>query len=239
MARRMCTLLLGVLATGIGAASVWLPDAAGQAPREKPKPAARQPALKPGQIDLEKSRVYILVGKKGLGHEHGVEGKIKSGSIDLNARKNFGEIEFDMTSFVADTDEARQYVDLDGTIAESTRDKVTETMLGTAVLDVEQFPTASFKVKSLEVKKSKSDEERVLLKGDFTLHGQTRPLAIDAELEKNDGSSHLRGEFTILQSDFKITPYKAALGTVGVADKLRIWGDIRVASEVAPKTKKK
>jgi hypothetical protein len=41
----------------------------------------------------------------------------------------------------------------------------------------------------------------------------------------------LRGNFTILQSDFGITPYKAALGAVGVADELKIWGDIWIATE--------
>jgi polyisoprenoid-binding protein YceI len=207
-----------------------LPPAVGQ---EQPAVAraAKKPALKPGQIDLEKSRIYVRVGKKGLGHEHGVEGKIKSGTIDLTAGKNAGEIEFDMASFLADTDEARKYVELKGTTGEATRDKVTETMLGAAVLDVEQFPTATFKIKSRELKKTKTAADTVVLKGDFILHGQSQPLTVEAQVEKKDGQSHLRGEFTILQSDFGITPYKAALGTVGVADELKIWGDIWIAEK--------
>jgi polyisoprenoid-binding protein YceI len=234
MAQGKWTLRWAVLVAGISAAAVWLPDAAGQAPRDKAKPAER-PALKPGQIDVEKSRVYVRVGKKGLGHEHGVEGKIKSGSIDLDAEKDVGQIEFDMATFTADTDEARKYVELKGTIGDATRDKVTETMLGAAVLDVEQFPTATFRIRSREFTKTKKYGHTVELKGDFTLRGQTHPLTLLAQNDVKDGRRHLTGDFTILQSDFGITPYKAALGTVGVADELKIWGDLWIAGEKAAK----
>jgi polyisoprenoid-binding protein YceI len=226
-----------MLATALAAMAVIaasrLPPAAGQARQAETKPSGKA-ALKPGEIDLDKSRVYVRVGKKGLGHEHGVEGKIKSGSIDVNARKNPGEIEFDMTSFLADTDEARKQVELKGTTAEATRDKVTETMLGAAVLDVEQFPMATFKIKSSgQIPAKQKGELWYELNGDFTLHGQTHPLQVIAERIEKDGHWRLHGSFSILQSDYGITPYKAALGTVGVADELKIWGDIWIAAEKA------
>lgn len=185
--------------------------------------------LKPGDIDAEKSRVYVLVGKKGLGHEHGVEGRIKSGSIRLNADKDPGTIEFDMESFLADTDEARKYVELKGNVSESTRDRVTKAMLGPDVLDVEEFPTARFKIKSRQLIKSKKDGDSVVLKGEFTLHGKEQPLSVTAKIEKASGRSHLSGSFTILQSDFGITPYKAAFGAVAVTDELKIFGDLWIA----------
>jgi polyisoprenoid-binding protein YceI len=230
MAHGKCTLRWAVLVATISAAAVWLPDAAGQPSRDEAKPAEK-PALKPGQIDLEKSRVFIRVGKKGLGHEHGVEGKIKSGTIDVQAEKNGGVIEFDMASFTADTDDARKAVELKETISESTRDKVTETMRGASVLDVEQFPTATFKIKSLAAIPARIGGPWYRLKGDFTLHGETRPLEFMAERTEEDGKWRLRGEFTILQSEFGITPYKAALGTVGVADELKVRGDLWIAGE--------
>ena len=60
----------------------------------------RAPAqLSPGEIDLRVSRVYILVGKTGLGHEHGIEGRIKSGVLSLGATANAGQIVFDTTTF--------------------------------------------------------------------------------------------------------------------------------------------
>jgi polyisoprenoid-binding protein YceI len=232
--RLQTAILLGVIA----AATAWVPSAVGQARDPTKRAGANKPALKPGQIDVGKSRVYVWVGKKKLGHEHGVEGKIKAGSIDLKAAKNLGEVEFDVASFVADTDEARKHVDLEGSVDESTREKVTETMLGPSVLDVEQFPKATFKIKSQETKKDDDGGDTLVLKGDFTLHGKTRTITVQAQVETEEGQRVLRGEFKILQSDFGITPYKAALGVVGVADELRIIGEIVIAGEGVEKKKK-
>ncbi|MGV2340918.1 MAG UNVERIFIED_CONTAM: hypothetical protein LVR18_45365 [Planctomycetaceae bacterium] len=36
-----------------------------------------------GNVDLQASRVYVFVGKTGLGHDHGVEGRLKSGQVTL------------------------------------------------------------------------------------------------------------------------------------------------------------
>src|SRR5262245_36616461 len=91
MPRAIVRLRSAVALVAIAGAAVWLPDAT-RPTRRDARAAEKKPALKPGQIDIEKSRVYVRVGKKKLGHEHGVEGKIKSGSIDLDAKKNLGEI---------------------------------------------------------------------------------------------------------------------------------------------------
>jgi polyisoprenoid-binding protein YceI len=200
-------------------------------PAEKHAAAQEKPPLKPGEIELEKSRIYVRVGKLRLGHEHAVTGEIKSGKIDLSATKDVGEIEFDMASFTADSDEARKYVELKGSIAESTREKVTDTMRGADVLDVENFPTARFKIKSAVPHAERGGERSYDLDGEFTLHGKTRPLLLKRvkSERKEDNLLRLKCEFAILQSDFGITPYKAALGTVGVTDELKIWGDLWIA----------
>lgn len=218
---------------------IWLPGALllaeGKSP-PAPDPGARKSALKAGEIDLEKSRIYVHVGKKGFGHEHAVEGKIKSGSIDLNAEKDVGEIVFDMESFTADTDEARKYIELDGTTDKSTREKVTETMQGPQVLDVAEHPTAKFKIKSRTTRKTDGGTAYVF-EGDFTLHGRTKPISVTTEpieFKEQENRWHVVGEFTLLQSEYGIKPYKAALGAVGVADKLKIWGDFWISGHKPP-----
>jgi polyisoprenoid-binding protein YceI len=235
MTRLQSRILSLVIIIGGMSAGGW-PIAGQTTPPSVTKANDKQPALKPGQIDPEKSRVYIHVSKKRLGHDHAIEGRIKSGSINLktdkSTAKEAGLIEFDLGSFSADTDAARKYVELKGAIAEATREQVTETMLGSDVLDVEQFPRATFKIKSAELRSAKNGDPVYTLQGDFTLHGKTRPLSLSTQSELQDGKvRRLRGDFTILQSDFGITPYKAALGTVGVADELKIWGDIWIVVE--------
>lgn len=185
----------------------------------------------PGQVDVASSRIYVHVGKTGLGHDHGVIGQLKSGSLQLGAQSSAGQFVFDMTTFVADTDAARKYVGLEGSTAEGTRRQVNDNMFGKHVLDVRQFPTATFAIDSALLKESsvKSAPPVYELRGKFTLHGVTRPLVISARVEEKSGFSHLRGKFEILQTDFGIKPYTAALGAVGVADQLTIYGDLFVA----------
>jgi polyisoprenoid-binding protein YceI len=224
--------LLGVILAGmsVGSLLVWA-----QTPGSRSGVSSNQeiaePAAKPGQIDLKRSQIYVYVDKTRLGHEHGIEGKIKSGNLQLGATAGAGKIEFDMTSFLADTDRARKYVGLEGSTPESRRKKVEQTMLGEDVLNVAKYPTATWTISSAVNKKTKQGKPVVELKGEFTLCGETRPLMILAQSTRKGGQWNLRGDFTILQTDFGMTPYKAALGTVGVADQLKIFGDLWIAGD--------
>ena len=193
--------------------------------RAEPKKAA--PA-KPGDVDLDRSRVYVFVGRTGLGHEHGVEGKLKSGHIDWGAKSGSGELEFDLESFEADTADARKYVGLEGEVKDSTRQQVTKTMQGASVLNVEKFPTARFVIETVApLKKSKADAPpEWQLDGEFTLHGETKPLRVVARAEESKGMLHVRGRFAVLQTQYGIKPYSKGLGAIGVADELQIWGDV-------------
>jgi polyisoprenoid-binding protein YceI len=190
-----------------------------------------EPATQPGQIDCQRTRIYVYVDKTGLGHEHGIEGRIKTGTLQLGAANDAGTIEFDMTSFVADTDRARKYVGLEGSTAESTRQQVEQNMLGKDVLNVAKHPTATWTISSAVQKKTKQGKPIVELKGEFTLRGKTRALTVFAFPASKDGQWNLRGDFTIRQTDFGMKPYTAALGTVGVGDQLKIFGDLWIAGD--------
>lgn len=184
-----------------------------------------QPAATPGAIDLTRSRVYVLVGATGAGHEHGVVGMLRAGNLNLGATQAAGELVFDTTSFVADTADARRYVGLEGETSAKTARDVTANMLSSHVLDVARHPTASFRIRSARP----ADPARpgiYLLEGDFTLHGTTRPLRILAQSQTADGMTRLTGKFNILQTQYGITPYSKFFGAVGVADQLTIWGDL-------------
>ena len=234
MAHRKCARYLLIAAFGLVVVVPFLARAAAKPQRRSAQVVeqAEQPVLRPGQIDLDRSRVYIHVGKKGLGHEHAVEGRVKSGHIDIQAQQDVGKIAFDMTSFVADSDEARKVVGLKGATSSSTQQQVTKNMLSADVLDVARHPTALFVIKSRQAKKLKSGDRVYELEGDFTLHGTTHAIKIRARpsnLLDKENRWRLEGDFEILQTDYGITPYSTGLGAIGVADKLRIHGDIWVA----------
>jgi len=185
-----------------------------------------------GDVDINRSRVYTFVGKTGFGHEHGVVGRLKSGTIRLGADHDAGQLEFDLTSFVADTVEARRYVGLEGETDASTQEQVTTNMLGAYVLDTSHFPTATFVISSaLPMRGNQPNGTlRYQLQGRFTLHGVTRPLRIVAEALRESGAVRLRGGFALVQTDYGIKPFSKALGAVGVTDRLKIYGEILIVA---------
>lgn len=193
------------------------------------EPAADE--LSAGDIDPGRSRIYVHVGKRRLGHEHGVEGKVKSGHLVLDASEDAGEIVFDMKSFKADTDAARKYVGLEGTSDADEQKDVTATMTGKGVLNVAGHPTATFAVESSERMRDdvKDGKQRYELVGEFLLRGKKQPLKIVAVADElKNGQLQLTGNFTIKQTDYGIKPYSTFGGIVAVKDELKIYGDLWV-----------
>lgn len=177
--------------------------------------------------------MYVFVGKTGFGHEHGVVGQIKQGRIQLDAARDAGGLVFDMASFAADTAEARKLVGLQTPTDASTQQQVTANMRGADVLDVARYPTASFVIKGIArlPQPSQRGLPQYQLTGDFWLHGVSRPIQVIAEAEEQNGWIHLRGGFSMLQSQFGITPFSKAFGALGVTDQLNVWGDLWISKE--------
>ncbi|MFK8114318.1 MAG: YceI family protein [Rubripirellula sp.] len=194
--------------------------------RVQPKTTAN-----PGDINLQVSRVYTFADKTGFGHQHAIEGRLASGNLELGASLDAGQLIFDMKSFDADTAKARQYLGLEGTTGDSTRSQVTANMRGNDVLDVGRYPTAIFNVVSAlpTGQASQRGLPRYELVGSFTLHGVKKPIRVIVDVEQARGWLHVRGNFAVKQTAFGITPYSKAFGTIGVADELRIHGDLWVA----------
>lgn len=191
--------------------------------------------LHAGDIDIHASRVYAFVDKTGLGHQHAVVGRLKSGTLKVES-KQAGRMEFDMASFIADSTAARRYLQLPGQTDGTTQNQVTQNMLSNAVLDVAQFPTATFEVESAHRirEASKNVKAQYELVGNFTLHGVSQKLRLKAEgSEERAGYLHLVGHFAINQTAFGITPYTKAFGAVGVADGVRIYGDLWIVTDPA------
>lgn len=199
--------------------------------------AAQPPVAAPRAVDLAASRVYVLVGKSGLvGHVHAVEGRLAAGQVALGAREQAGSLVFDMRSFLADTPAARQMLGVQGDVDASTQQQTNANMLGPEVLDVARHPTARFDIQSSmpAARQQPSKPPAYDLVGTFTLHGATRPLTLAVETEETVTGVRMRGGFSIRQTDFGMKPYAKFGGMVGVADELKIWGDIHLPKTAAP-----
>ncbi len=160
-----------------------------------------EPVLAPSTVDVNNSRVLVKVGAAGLGHVHGVSGRLASGRLVLGGR---GELRFDMKTFAADLPEVRTALGLTKAVPASDQKSATNNMLGRDVLDVARFPTATFLIDSTTPmdKQTPGKPGRYRLEGVFTLHGVKRPLAVDVVLEPTNNPAFLRirGTFSILQT---------------------------------------
>lgn len=163
-------------------------------------------------IDTKKSVVTVRVDKAGLfsafGHNHEIAAPIARGFVDTAARRV--ELHIDASSLrVRDPD-----------ASEKDRDEIQKTMLGHDVLDTEHYKEIAFQSTSAEQAAAGSWK----VQGNLTLHGQTRPVLVEAK--EKDG--HYLGSSTFKQTDFGITPVKVAGGTVRVKDEVRIEFDIQL-----------
>ncbi len=198
---------------------------------QEESPLASFPKPQPADVQIDSSRIYVFADKTGLGHQHAVEAKLLTSRLVLGAEKDAGKLVFDMQSFDADTDAARKRLGLKGSTDEATRRAVNENMRSSAVLDVAKYPAATYEVVSSKAtgEISPSGLPTYRLEGNFTLHGVTQPQAITVQVDKVRGWLHIRGGFAILQTSFGIKPYSKALGAIGVADELKIYGELFVA----------
>lgn len=163
------------------------------------------------QIDTQQSTITVRVFSggllAGLGDNHEIRGAVKRGTInDSNPAEV--HVVLDAASFRV----------LDPGSSEKTRAEVQMRMLGPDVLDVNRFPELLFDSDSAE----RTESGGWTVRGQLTLHGQTRPLTATV----SSANGHYKGSLALKQSDFGIKPIKVAGGAVKVKDELKIEFDI-------------
>jgi polyisoprenoid-binding protein YceI len=163
-----------------------------------------------------------------MGHDHAIVGQLASGALTPGASEKAGELVFDLTSFVADPPEARQYLGLKGTMSASDQRSITRTMRGGRVLDSQQYPKATYTITSITPldKQKPGEAGRYQFDGKLNLHGVEKPVRFEAKVEraKREGALQMRGRFALLQTDYGIKPYSFL--NLKVKDELQIHGDL-------------
>lgn len=178
-------------------------------------------------VDPQQSKVEIHVGKEGafsaFGHDHLVQGKQVSGQAQFDAQK----IEQSSVRLRIPT---KSIIVIDPGESEKNRKQVQATMESDKVLDVAKFPEITFTSSSVSVAKKTANGWELTLAGSLALHGVEKPVTFPLQVHVEDNELRGHGEFSILQTDYGITPVKVGGGTVKVKDKLKITFDI-VASK--------
>ena len=175
-------------------------------------------------LDATHSRLTIHVGKAGIfgfaGHEHEVVAGAFRGTATFDAERptqSSVDLTFDAGALRV-TGQGEPSKDVP---------QVQSAMIGPTCLDAGRFPTIRFVSKSVAAAGATGPSGGdLVLHGELTLHGVTRPLTLRAHLDVTGHTLEATGTTTLKQTDFGITPISKA-GVVKVKDELTLSWRIR------------
>lgn len=101
--------------------------------------------------------------------------------------------------------------------------KIEENLAGKDVLDAGRYPEVCFSGEGL-LPEAGAGATRV--EGRLTIHGESRPLAVDVELREVRDRWVVAGEVRLRQTDFGVRPYSALFGALKVQDEVRVTWEL-------------
>lgn len=206
--------LLGATLLLTGGLLLTLLVAAGQKSRKKPATIATVPAkpqAKTYHIVAPESSFTVFVSKAGalsfLAHDHNIAVRSFSGRVIVpEAGAEQGSLELDI--------EAKSLALLDK-ISDKDRAEITKSM-NEIVLETGKFPKITFR----SVGVSNVNGASLTVNGDLTLHGVTKRIAVPVTIAATPQQLRATGKYVLKQTDFGITPYSAAGGSIKVKNEV-------------------
>ncbi len=115
------------------------------------------------------------------------------------------------------------------TVADNISDKdrrEIESQMREQVLETSKYPEIVYDSHSVTVKSTADTQSDVVLIGQLTLHGVTRPQKVPARIMVTGDLLRAFGEFSLRQSDYNIKPVSAVGGGLKVKDEVTFSFDI-------------
>ena len=176
-----------------------------------PAPAPAKLSAKTYTIVASESSFTVFVGKAGalsfLAHDHNIAVRSFSGRVvvpEAGAAQGSLELEVDAKSLA-----------LLDKISDKDRAEITKSMHD-AVLESGKFPKITFRSTGV----SHVSGASLTVNGDLTLHGVTKRIAVPVTVSATPQQLRATGKFILQQTDFGITPYSAAAGSIKVKNEV-------------------
>ncbi len=191
-------------------------------------PGAARAGERAFAIDPEASSLEVSVFRagllSGLAHDHTIAAREISGRVVLDlARPAAGSVSLEAP--------ARALAVADANVSDDDRRSIEESMKG-EVLEVEKFPTISFRSTGVEALEVAPGRLKVKVRGDLTLHGVTRAVEVPVDLLVEGTVLRAAGSVPLKQTDHGIKPFQAALGSITVKDEVKV--SFRIIAKVEP-----
>lgn len=110
-------------------------------------------------------------------------------------------------------------------VSDKDRNEIERTMRE-EVLETVKYPEITFESTTATSSRIFESHYRVSINGKLSLHGVSRDCPIEAQVIVSEDSIRANGEFTLLQSHYRIKPFAAAGGTIKLKDELKFSFDI-------------
>lgn len=110
-------------------------------------------------------------------------------------------------------------------ISATDRDKIQATMRD-EVLEVSKYPEITFRSTGVTATRVGDGKYQARMSGELTLHGVSRPVNFETQIEFGDKLLRAKGAFALKQSSFNIKPVSIAGGTIKVKDELKFSFDV-------------
>lgn len=174
-------------------------------------------------VDTSRSSFVLQVFKEGVAssfaHDHVVHATKYTAALQADATDPTTasiEVTVQTAALVNDDTTVRKQFNLPLNVSDSDRRKVDEAMKGDEVLDVEKYPTITFRSTGV----SAGADGRLTLKGNLTLHGVTRAVSMPFSARVDGDTIDAQARYTFKTSDFSMPPYSAMLGAVRCKDEV-------------------
>jgi polyisoprenoid-binding protein YceI len=185
-------------------------------------PAAAAEAA-PGRsftADASASTFAVLVSKAGLlsgfAHDH----RLVPSRWRARARLDPGHPEALEVEVVVEVASLR---DTAPRLTAGNRAQVDRETASPAVLDAARHPEIRFRSREAAGLPARAGEVlEGVLRGELALHGATRPLEVAFRAVREGEGYRVKGGARFAQTDFGITPFSSAMGTIGVDDEVRV-----------------
>ena len=177
------------------------------------------------RIEPERSLVAIEVRRGGplarFGHDHVVSSRSVQGYVALGQRR--ADLSVLLDRLIVDDPELRKAAGFD--TQPSTADiEGTRINMLERVLQAERHPRLAVQVRQAAGAAGRAGDDMEIA---VTLNGVTRKQQIPVQLEVERGAIVARGAFSVLQSDFGITPFAILGGAIAVQDRLAVRFELR------------
>ncbi len=185
---------------------------------------AGRPGAADLRVDTSASVLAIRVSRSGplsgLAHDH-----------RFVPQRWHAEVRFDPARpaavEVAVVVDAGSLHDHEARLGEASLAEVDRTAVGPHVLDARRFPEIRYRAAGVaDLKIGAAGEMEGILRGELTLRGTTRPLQVRFRARPEGVGVRATGSARFAQSDFGMTPYSTALGTIGVDDEVAVEFDL-------------